>query len=107
MPTELKVVIAIHTVATVLIGALAVLGGGFVAGNEPPARASELQLVPVAAVPAGRQAPGPDPMTSMHAPSGYRIPDPIAPRWRVAADGTVHFAPDGSASGARSTFQPQ
>lgn len=93
MPIELKIVVAINVIATILLSlAMFGSGGGMAYGVFPFSKSIELKLVPIE--PAKRELPAaPERAARMEIPAEFRTLDLSPPLWKLMPDGTVQFEP--------------
>lgn len=91
MPIELKIVVAINVIATILLSLVMFgFGGGMVYGVFPFSKSIELTLVPIE--PAKRESPvAPEAAQPMNIPADFRTLDLSPPLWKLMPDGTVQF----------------
>ena len=93
MPIELKIVVAINIIATILLSlAMVGFGSGIANGVFPLAKSIELTLIPIE--PARREKhAAPETTERMEIPTDFRTLDLSPPLWKLMPDGTVQFEP--------------
>jgi hypothetical protein len=90
MPTELKLIIGLNVVATVVLAFFTLGGGGFVAGVLPPDQDFEIKMVMIAP-PREERVVAAAPVARLDIPAEYRTPDLSPSPWKILPDGSVRF----------------
>lgn len=91
VPTELKIIIALNVIATVVLAVFTLgVGGGLVASVFPPNHSIELKMVMIAPTGAENKAAA-TPGVRPEIPPEYRTLDLSPSPWRFMPDGSVRF----------------